>query len=130
MTNNLRFKWKNTNILMENWYFRNQPAESIFKAFLCFQQKNMTQREWRKQDFNFDIIVQKNLKIVVIQYYWLVYLFQRVVICLKRTLIAIPRQYIARDSWIKTKKRKLINKGNLIKLEIKLKHNFLCIKFK
>ena len=75
MTKNLRFQWKNTNILMENWYFRNQPAESIFKALLCFQQKNMTQREWRKLDFNFDIIVQKNLKSVVIQYYWLVYLF-------------------------------------------------------
>ena len=59
----------------------------------------MTQREWRKLDINFDIIVQKNLKSVVIQYYWLVYLFlMKCYFYLKRTLIAIPRQYIARDS--------------------------------
>ena len=31
MTNNIRFKWKNTSILTENWYVRNEPAESILK---------------------------------------------------------------------------------------------------
>ena len=33
MTDNLRFKWKNTNILMENWCFTNEPAECMIKAF-------------------------------------------------------------------------------------------------
>ena len=123
MTNNIRFKWKNTNILTENWYVRNEPAESILKLHYAsnIKQKYNQEREWRKLDFNFNMIVRKNIKIVVIQRYWLewylllrsCYLFKTYLDCNSSSI------YCKRLLNKNKKKRKLINKCNLIKMETK-----------